>query len=92
MRQKCARNASKIRQKCSKMGLVLLGREERSEMRQKCVENASKMRGTPSGENTFWTIPRIQDCENDGLVQDQFVGKSSRIATWCRLARHGNSD
>ena len=26
-------------------------------MRQKCVKNASKMRGTPLGENTFWTIP-----------------------------------
>ena len=39
------------------MGLVLLGKEERP----KCVRNASKiaskMRGTPLGENTFWTIP-----------------------------------
>ena len=25
--------------------------------RQNCVKNASKMRGTPLGENTFWTIP-----------------------------------
>ena len=62
MRQKCVRNASKMRQKCVKMGLVLLGKEERSqnasEMRQICVKNASKMRGTPLGENTFWTIPR----------------------------------
>ena len=30
-----------------------------SEMRQICVKNASKMRGTPLGENTFWTIPSI---------------------------------
>ena len=39
------------------MRLVLLGKEERSKMRQKCVKIASKMRGTPLGENTFWTIP-----------------------------------
>ena len=58
MRQKCVRNASKMRQKCVKMGLVLLGKEERP----KCVRNpsnfASKVRGTPLGENTFWTIPK----------------------------------
>ena len=30
-------------------------------MRPKCVKIASKMRGTPLGENTFWTIPRISD-------------------------------
>ena len=35
MRQKCVRNASKRRQKCVKMGLVLLGKEERP----KCVRN-----------------------------------------------------
>ena len=50
-----------MRQKCAKMGLVLLGKEEgsrmRLKMRQTCVKDASKMRGTPSGENTFWTIP-----------------------------------
>ena len=40
VRQKCVRNASKMRQ----MGLDLLGREERSKMRQKCVKIASKMR------------------------------------------------
>ena len=28
-----------------------------SEMRQNYFKNASKMRGTPLGENTFWTIP-----------------------------------
>ena len=44
MRQKCVRNTSKMRQKCAKMGLVLLGKEERSKMRQKCVKIASKMR------------------------------------------------
>ena len=37
MRQKCVRNASKMR-------LVLLGKEERSKMRQKCVKIASEMR------------------------------------------------
>ena len=36
----CVRNASKMRQKCVKMGLVLL----KKEMRQKCVKIASKMR------------------------------------------------
>ena len=43
-RRQCVRNASKTRQKCAKMGLVLLGKEERSKMRQKCVKIASKMR------------------------------------------------
>ena len=33
-------NASEMRQKCVKMGLVLLGKEERSKMCQKCVRNA----------------------------------------------------
>ena len=33
-----------MRQKCVKMGLVLLGKEERSKMRQKCVTHASEMR------------------------------------------------
>ena len=36
-------NASKLCQKCDKMGLVLLGKEERSKMRQKCVKIASKV-------------------------------------------------
>ena len=49
-----------MRQKCVRMGLVLLGKEELSKMRQKCVKDASKMRGTPLGENTFWTIPRVE--------------------------------
>ena len=38
-------NASEMRQKCVKMGLVLLGKEER----QKAVKIASKMRGKPWG-------------------------------------------
>ena len=55
MRQKCVRNASEMRQKCVKMGLVLLGKEERpkcvrnpSKLRQKCVKNA---RNTFGGEH-----------------------------------------
>ena len=56
------RNASEMRQKCArnapKMGLVLLGKEERSknvsEMRQKCVKNA--WGGTPFGRYRFKTI------------------------------------
>ena len=39
-----SKNASEMRQKCVKMGLVLLGKEEGSRMRQKCVKIASKMR------------------------------------------------
>ena len=38
------KNASEMLQKSVKMGLVLLGKEERSKMRQKCVKIASKMR------------------------------------------------
>ena len=62
MHQKCVRNASEMHQKCVKMGLVLLGKENvqnASEIRQNWVKNASNMRGTPLGENTFWTIPKI---------------------------------
>ena len=43
-----ARIKSEMRQKCVKMGLVLLGKEERSKMRQKCVKNA---RNTFGGEH-----------------------------------------
>ena len=50
-----------MRQKCVKMGLVLLGKEARSKMRQKCVKFASKMRGTRLGKYTFWTIP-VKTC------------------------------
>ena len=39
-----SQNASEMRQKYVKMGLVLLGKEERSKMRQKCAKIASKMR------------------------------------------------
>ena len=46
------------------MGLVLLGKEERSKMRQTRVKNASKMRGTPLRENTFWTIPISRSLKN----------------------------
>ena len=44
--QECARNASKMRQNGS---CFIRG----------TFKNASKMRGTPLGENTFWTIPSI---------------------------------
>ena len=58
MRQKYVRNAAKMRQKCVKNASkwVLFYWEKRNV--PKCVRNASKMRGTPLGENTFWTIPR----------------------------------
>ena len=39
-----SKNASEMRQKCVKIGLVLLGKEERPKMRQKCVKIASQMR------------------------------------------------
>ena len=57
MRQKCVRNASEM----VKMGLVYW--EKRNV--PKCVKNASKMRGTPLGENTFWTIPICEDIRKD---------------------------
>ena len=41
------KNASEMRQKCANMGLVLMGKEERS----KCVRNASRMR--QNAQNTF---------------------------------------
>ena len=51
-------NASEMRQECAKNGSCFIG-EKRNV--PKCVRNASKiapkMRGTPLGENTFWTIP-----------------------------------
>ena len=55
MRQKCIRNASKMRQN----GSCFIGKRGTSKMRQKSVKIASKMRGTPLEENTFWTIPTI---------------------------------
>ena len=52
------KNASEMRQKCVKNApKSVLFNEERSKMRQKYVINASRMRGTPLGENNFWTIP-----------------------------------
>ena len=66
MRQKCVRNASEMRQKCVKNasemrqnGSCFIGKRGTSKMRQKSVKIASKMRGTPLGENTFWTIPKF---------------------------------
>ena len=58
-----SKNASEMRQKCVKNA----PKEERSKTRQTCVKNASKMRGTPLGENTFWTIPR-ELCERRSLI------------------------
>ena len=59
MRQKCVRNASKMRQN----GSCFIGKrgtfQNAADMRQNCVKNASKMRGTPLGEDTFWTIPTL---------------------------------
>ena len=54
MRQKCVKNASEMRQN----GSCFIGKRGTSKMRQKSVKIASKMRGTPLGENTFWTIPK----------------------------------
>ena len=53
MRQKCVRNASKWVSFYWETRNV----QNASEICQNCVKNASKMRGTPLGENTFWTIP-----------------------------------
>ena len=54
--QECVRNASEMRPN----GSCFIGKRGRfqnaSKMRQKCVKDVSKMRGTPLGENTFWTI------------------------------------
>ena len=36
------KNASEMRQECAKIGLVLLGREERSEMPQNCSRGANR--------------------------------------------------
>ena len=63
--QKCVRNASKMRQKCVKMGLVLLGKEERpkcvrnpSKLRQKCVKTA---RNTFGGEHLFKVLDDTEE-------------------------------
>ena len=53
----CVRNAPEMHQKRVRNGSCFIGKRGTSKMRQNCVQNASKMRGTPSGENTFWTIP-----------------------------------
>ena len=57
MRPKCVKNASDMRQNGSCFYWEKRNVQNASEIRQNCVKNASKMRGTPLGENTFWTIP-----------------------------------
>ena len=61
MRQKCVRNASEMRHKCVKMGLVLLGKEERP----KCVRNPSKLRPkcVKNARNTFGGEHLLDDTE-----------------------------
>ena len=61
----CVRNASKMRQKCVRMGLVLLGKEERpkcvniaSKMRQKCAEHLWGR--TPFGRYRKMRLPGTQ--------------------------------
>ena len=54
-------NASEMRQNASEMrqnGSCFIGKRGTSKMREKSVKIASKIRGTPLGENTFWTIPK----------------------------------
>ena len=62
MRQKCVRNASDMLQKCVKMGLVLLGKEERP----KCVRNPPKLRQkcVKNARNTFGGEHLLDDTEN----------------------------
>ena len=80
MRQKCVRNASKMRPKCVKVGLV------RNVL--KCVRNASKlrqnapkMRGTPLGENTFWTMPTLEPSERQISSESLAEGCALRMVT-----------
>ena len=57
-----SQNASEMRQKCVKNAsewvLFYWGKRGTSKMCHKSVKIAPKMRGTPLGENTFWTIPK----------------------------------
>ena len=57
---------ARIRQKCVKNASCFIGQrgtfQNASEMRQNYVKNVSKMRGTPLGENTFWTMPKKAFC------------------------------
>ena len=80
MRQKYIRNASKMRQKCVKMGLVLLGKEERpkcvrnpSNLRQKCVKNA---------RNTFGGEHLLDDTDNGPRQGTNFGGSFAPLS--CR--------
>ena len=69
------KNASEMRQN----GPCFIGKrgtfQNASEMRQISVKNASKMRGTPLGENTFWTIPT--NSETPIITQKCFSGISA---------------
>ena len=55
---------ARMRQKCVKMGLVLLGKEERSKMRQKCVKITSKTFG---GENLLDDTDCCRSGRSQGL-------------------------
>ena len=65
MRQKRVSNASNMRQKCVKMGLVLLGKEERP----KCVRNPSKLRQkcVKNPRNTFRGEHLLDDTEHHAM-------------------------
>ena len=47
-----SKSASEMRQKCVKMGLVLLGKEERSKMRRKCISKL-RQKCVKNTRNTF---------------------------------------
>ena len=51
------KNASEMRQNVS----CFIGKRgtfpKASKVSLRCVKNVSEMRGTPLGENTFWTVP-----------------------------------
>ena len=76
------RNASEMRQKCAKMGLVSLRKEE-------CARNASKMRlkSVKNARNTFGGEPLLEDTEfrdaATGLdVHDDEICFSVQDAVW----------
>ena len=73
-----SQNSSEMRQKCVKMGLVLLGKEERP----KCVRNPSKLRQkcVKNARNTFGGEHLLDDTEmNFTVFPGDFQGVSGHF-------------
>ena len=72
MRQKCVRDASEMRQRCVKNASKMRHNGSCFFWNKRNISKCIKMRGTPLGENTFWTTPKfVFRCKRD--IHDQLL-------------------